>query len=409
MKHLHAISALVLALFCASSVSADRKWMNYTPSTDFSGSQKNNEVSSLAVGSDGTVWCVAFPNVYRFDGATWRSVSEGNGTVPDHPSRLVLDRYGDLWVGSWSGIGRYDGISWKFFTTADGLFSNNHMYSRRRQRRYLERSRSSHGSRGTGSTWTNFLVDKNELYGVESIAVEPGGAVWIGFYSGGIYRFDGVAWTKMLEASGPIGIAQDGTIWVSAPARVSRLRNGTWTTYSTADGLADDEVNDIAIEPNGTAWFATRRGVSRFDGVSWTSWTVDNGLANDMGRSIAIAPDGTVWFGSEGGVSRLAADSLAVADEPALPKEYAVTGSHPNPFNPSTTISFTLPRGGDASLTVYNIAGQKVRTLISGFTAAGTHSAMWNGRDDSGRMVSSGVYIAHLRTGMPYQVARCFF
>ncbi len=87
----------------------------------------------------------------------------------------------------------------------------------------------------------------------------------------------------------------------------------------------------------------------------------------------------------------------AVAD--ATPAPFAIKGNHPNPFNPSTTIEFTLPVSGAASLSIYNIAGQKVRELTGGHLAAGAHSLVWDGRDSSGNLVSSGVYLSRLVMG----------
>ncbi|MEN6384987.1 MAG: T9SS type A sorting domain-containing protein, partial [Phycisphaerales bacterium] len=70
----------------------------------------------------------------------------------------------------------------------------------------------------------------------------------------------------------------------------------------------------------------------------------------------------------------------------------------PNPFNPSTTISFLLPKDATCSLDVYNIRGQKVRSLINEPRFAGNHSVVWNGLDDSGKPVSSGLYFYRLTT-----------
>ena len=70
----------------------------------------------------------------------------------------------------------------------------------------------------------------------------------------------------------------------------------------------------------------------------------------------------------------------------------------PNPFNSSTTISFLLPKDTSCSLDVYNIRGQKVRSLINEPRFAGNHSVVWNGLDDSGKPVSSGLYFYRLTT-----------
>jgi M6 family metalloprotease-like protein len=71
----------------------------------------------------------------------------------------------------------------------------------------------------------------------------------------------------------------------------------------------------------------------------------------------------------------------------------------PNPFNPATTLSFSLPEAGPVELTIYNLRGQKVRTLLHESLTAGSHVVSWDGCDDTTRPLSSGVYACRLRCG----------
>jgi hypothetical protein len=74
--------------------------------------------------------------------------------------------------------------------------------------------------------------------------------------------------------------------------------------------------------------------------------------------------------------------------------------SYPNPFNPRTTISYELPDEQEVTLTVYDVAGRRVRSLLDGsFQAAGLHAVQWDGRDDTGERVSSGIYYSRLKAG----------
>ncbi|MCU0606571.1 MAG: T9SS type A sorting domain-containing protein [Candidatus Edwardsbacteria bacterium] len=73
--------------------------------------------------------------------------------------------------------------------------------------------------------------------------------------------------------------------------------------------------------------------------------------------------------------------------------------NRPNPFKQWTTIDYQLPMGGLASLKVFNVAGQLVRTLVDGAQLAGSHAARWDGRDDRGREVGAGVYLCRLSAG----------
>ena len=84
------------------------------------------------------------------------------------------------------------------------------------------------------------------------------------------------------------------------------------------------------------------------------------------------------------------------ADDDLIPIN-ALIGNHPNPFNPNTTISFSVAQTSSfVSLEIYNIKAQKIKTLIQGSFNSGLHNAVWNGNDDSGEPVSSGVYFYKL-------------
>jgi|GEM_PF-829001 len=85
-----------------------------------------------------------------------------------------------------------------------------------------------------------------------------------------------------------------------------------------------------------------------------------------------------------------------VTTDGLLPGSYALGQNYPNPFNPSTTITFDLPVNGYAMLTVFNMLGQEVRTLVTGPLAAGRSRVVWNATDQSGRTVASGVYFYRL-------------
>ncbi|MCB2230190.1 T9SS type A sorting domain-containing protein [bacterium] len=94
---------------------------------------------------------------------------------------------------------------------------------------------------------------------------------------------------------------------------------------------------------------------------------------------------------------RTAALSLN-SSEPALPEEFTLYQNYPNPFNPETRIAFDLPVSGAVRLSVYNVLGQKVKVLFDGNLTAGSHQVTWNGTDQAGGSVSSGIYLYRLET-----------
>jgi hypothetical protein len=76
----------------------------------------------------------------------------------------------------------------------------------------------------------------------------------------------------------------------------------------------------------------------------------------------------------------------------------ALKNNFPNPFNPTTTIAFDMATEGFVTIDVFNIKGQKVTTLVNGFESAGSHTVVWDGRDDDGRTTASGVYFYRMQT-----------
>ena len=88
-----------------------------------------------------------------------------------------------------------------------------------------------------------------------------------------------------------------------------------------------------------------------------------------------------------------------VSVEAGEPVGNALFVNYPNPFNPSTTIRYSLKESSNATLAVYNSLGQKIRTLVDGSQAAGVHTVQWDGRNESGQQVSSGVYFYRLQSG----------
>jgi hypothetical protein len=83
----------------------------------------------------------------------------------------------------------------------------------------------------------------------------------------------------------------------------------------------------------------------------------------------------------------------------SLPSQFTLAQNYPNPFNPTTTIAYSVPRKADVRLEIFNILGQNVRTLVTESEAAGNYLAVWDGRDDHRRTLSTGVYLYRLTVG----------
>jgi 5-hydroxyisourate hydrolase-like protein (transthyretin family) len=86
-------------------------------------------------------------------------------------------------------------------------------------------------------------------------------------------------------------------------------------------------------------------------------------------------------------------------DDVSLPKDFELTQNYPNPFNPQTKIQYALPHDCEVQVTVYNVLGQKVRTLVNEHERAGYQRIEWDSKNDRGEEVASGIYFYELKAG----------
>ena len=82
-----------------------------------------------------------------------------------------------------------------------------------------------------------------------------------------------------------------------------------------------------------------------------------------------------------------------------IPKVYALHQNYPNPFNPTTKISYDLPEASVVSLSIYDLMGREIRTMINSEQTAGFKNIQWNGTDNLGKSVPAGMYIYTIQAG----------
>ena len=125
--------------------------------------------------------------------------------------------------------------------------------------------------------------------------------------------------------------------------------------------------------------------------VRFRAFDADAGVIYDIEEELACGADavtGTV-------LEPFALSAGAVHDENAqgMPTAFGLSQNVPNPFNPTTAIQYDVPAGGGTvTLRIYYVGGRLVRTLVDGVETAGNKSVAWQGRDDRGQMVATGVY-----------------
>lgn len=186
----------------------------------------------------------------------------------------------------------------------------------------------------------------------------------------------------------------------------------------TDDNSAEPEPASMSVDPSGfvlITWMDHRTGrPTPFRQVFEPSLTPLQGnvptysaegpnmqspvTAASRGRGIFVwadaRADGLNIYASQELYSPTATDD----NQFSLPSNYNLKQNYPNPFNPTTTISFSLPEATQVSLEIFNVLGQKIKTILDAAYPAGYHQVNWDGVDDTGSKVASGIYLYRLKT-----------
>ena len=133
------------------------------------------------------------------------------------------------------------------------------------------------------------------------------------------------------------------------------------------------------------------------------SFYVDLDIADGSWQYWVTAVDSA---GNESESSDIVSVLLANDKEVAIPTVYALEQNYPNPFNPSTQIRYALPEETMVTISIYDMMGRKVRTLISQSQSPGYHTTLWNATNDNGRSVSAGMYIYTIQAGIYQQMKK---
>ncbi|HCW77245.1 MAG TPA: hypothetical protein DHU63_12005 [Candidatus Marinimicrobia bacterium] len=101
----------------------------------------------------------------------------------------------------------------------------------------------------------------------------------------------------------------------------------------------------------------------------------------------------------------------SINDEPdhILPIDHLVLRNYPNPFNPSTTLRYSLPEKSQVTLVIFDIRGNAIRTIKEGDLSSGWHEWLWDGRGESGQLVATGIYFARLQAGANSRVIKMVY
>jgi hypothetical protein len=270
-----------------------------------------------------------------------------------------------------------------------------------------------------------FIMDDRDVWGTTTVWSDPDYCLCAEEVAEMFVDPDGDGLNYLEVEINPLGAVMD----LSMDKEFSKGGSGNWdwsyqnlkigiSVQGTLNNKADSDTSwvcELAFPFSEIAWTAPTMSFPPTPGDAWRL----NVYRYDYGRTSAKYTELSAWnqtdvrgfhapdkFGRVIFSSEVSGAPTAVAQRDETPRALSVIRNYPNPFNPSTTIEFTIPSSGTAKLEMFNAVGQKCLTLFSGNVKTGTYRMTWNGRNANGEISPSGIYFARLSMGSSVSVRR---
>jgi len=362
------------------SVDKNGEWQIFNT---LNSNMQSDMINAIAADSSGNVW-IATGNkgAAIYDGDSLRDVKSSGGKLPLNTIlAMTVDMTGTVWMGGLSRVG--------VFEYHDSTFIS-HIVPELSQK---------------GTAVVDIGID---MYNNKWICTsEMDYYIFCDDYGAG--RFDGSDWQFFNPGNSGIAsihveavaVEDNGRIWFGTTKGISCYYGENWQTYNTDNsGLIHNYITSITIDKKGRKWFGTfGKGLCMFDGELWTAFTTDNSkLANNSITALAIAHNGSILIGTENGLSIYKDTKTGITHQTntEMPDKIELFQNYPNPFNSNTKIQYKLTGKGHVKIQIFNIYGQLLTTLYDRKQNPGIHSTNWNGQNDYGETVSSGVYFCRV-------------
>ncbi|MFC1485944.1 two-component regulator propeller domain-containing protein [Candidatus Latescibacterota bacterium] len=410
-------------------------------------------LNRIAFSEDGMLWAASqYFGLYRYDGNSWTNYRTGDGPATNRIYDSCFDSEGNYWCGTSRGLSKYDGHSWISYpvvenSTVDDVptldfDSSNVIWCRTRyllttfhNGAYEKIDLPDFGAplyiftveidnqdniwigtnigivRYDRTNWILIPIDDGLLgEQVTTIAIESNDDIWCGTrthkdnhtYDTGLGHFNGESWevfnlyTNWLlytDCIMCIEISSKGEVWCGTDNGLAVFDGEKWDRVEL-DSENNVHVSAITCSEDGTIWIGTNHGLYQKSNDRIVQYTSEDGLIDNEINTIAIAEDKSVWIGTNSGISRFIPDEIvSVNEHKKTISEFNLICNYPNPFNPTTTITFTLPEPLPINLDIYSVTCQKVATLVDGIQETGTHSVVFDGTG-----MPSGVYLYRLES-----------
>ena len=402
-----------------------------------------NHFYEMTMSADGDLWVASVPNdrtvqakgLYHFDRTRWRVHDPTTGTPSPLTVAVEMDRADQLWVGTWGhGLAVFDSQRrWQHLNQSNSVLKGITEPDAPTFVVVSDIERDSHGNmwlaniQGGLAVMDGYPPQRSHLNAQETLGIAPGRNIgklaigpddlkWIGTAQDGLIMFDdgGTPFESGDERAVLINTGFDarlgsnrvtavysneaGVIWIGTDNGLNRIRYrydslsgdleiSSWQEYRLQHGLPSPEITDIEGDTEGNIWAASRGGLIQLmasGALLFTYTTANSPLIDDRVESLLFdETEGELWVGTFDGLALVQISGTTESDE-------SNTTAYPNPWSLSPVngdrLTFRVAEG--SSVRIFSVDGGLVRQL----EASQENSLTWDGTNEDGQIVSSGIF-----------------
>ncbi len=346
--------------------------------------------------------------------------TEDIGLDIDIITAIEIDSFNNVWIGVYgSGCARYDRIQWSNFTPDNSEIPNGLTNEIKcvgsdtllfgLSRYFTIFNGQNWDSIKTGSPWSSYIS-------LNDFEIDSQKDIWIAASWGlGLYDQDtlyenyyGLHDDYRCDYT-CLEIDVNDTLWIGLDGYgLLKFDDSLLYRYTTSNSnLPSDKIYDAAFDSKGNLWLAMVGGLVKYDKHNFYIYdSTNSNLNSHVLLSLEIDNKDNIWIGTWGdGLYMFDGDSIwkhfdlslsDIEENNFVPSDFIVIKNYPNPFNSSTRIEYDLNKPANVEMKIYNIQGEKVKSLFSGFQSPGKKEFIWHGLNDYQVQVSSGLYFVRI-------------